>query len=913
MKNSEALTLIREGLQQKMNEHGWSFKLRPEISGTECTTWVQAKDVTDKPIIPASCQLITGGRDYPPEGYGKLDNVQDRLKHALSVLADYASKCGLNGNGTPVDLVQAIIKKYKAHLEENQLAAEGYKWELLEQFKGRPDLSAPDFYEEIKGIDYANLIYPVGIGVIQQLAKEKPEQYRDCFKILFDETEPVGDRIKLFTSEVNALFRSVENDPKRHHHHDERTIGTMLAYYDPDKYALYKDSFYRKYCKLIGVPSEKPGDKYPHYLGLLESFIDSHIKPNTELVSRVNQLLPEGSFKDQNHKVLGQDILYVMLDGETSPSQKEEKAFRDILKKSSPEDLNAYFQILDRLIEELNIADETLLAFSTSDQLSFQIGIRYCLNLKGDKFYFIAPEEYIIEGVEKGQFDGQAHPSFFHKASVSVVMQHYLAIKQAVQFELENNKYSNKKKYDNLAFRKAAFDKDYRATFFDFQEIDIMPTTTVTLTNGKPYLPLNQILFGPPGTGKTYHTVNRALEILGEQVEGVDRATLKQVFEDKVATGQIMFTTFHQSMSYEDFIEGIKPQEAYDKEGNTILTYKVEPGIFKKICDAANTEEDSDNFDEVYEQFAEDVQAEGSLLLHTPRHNKPFRVSMNSNKNCVARPETDTATPMVVTKDMVRDYLFYGKIRDWKPYILGISDYIKVKYKVSVLPQTKQKKDCVLIIDEINRGNVSQIFGELITLIEEDKRLGKNEQLEITLPYSKEKFGVPANLYIIGTMNTADRSVEALDTALRRRFNFVEMPPKYDLEELQKEVEGFKLADILRKVNRRIEKLLGKDNLIGHSYFLCVKDAGDLRAAFQNKIIPLLQEYFYGDYGKIGLVLGEGFFEAKEDEDDDIFASFGDYDSSGLAEKEVYHLADLIGANRMTDTDFKEALEKLMQ
>jgi 5-methylcytosine-specific restriction enzyme B len=129
---------------------------------------------------------------------------------------------------------------------------------------------------------------------------------------------------------------------------------------------------------------------------------------------------------------------------------------------------------------------------------------------------------------------------------------------------------------------------------------------------------------------------------------------------------------------------------------------------------------------------------------------------------------------------------------------------------------------------------------------------------------------------------------------------------------LVREIEGYKLTDILQKINRRIEKLLGKDNLIGHSYFLCVENSEDLREAFQNKIIPLLQEYFYGDYGKIGLVLGEGFFKDVEDANDDIFASFGNYDSSGLAEKEVYHLAELIGENRLTAEELKVALEKLM-
>src|SRR5690606_19509150 len=168
---------------------------------------------------------------------------------------------------------------------------------------------------------------------------------------------------------------------------------------------------------------------------------------------------------------------------------------------------------------------------------------------------------------------------------------------------------------------------------------------------------------------------------------------------------------------------------------------------------------------------------------------------------------------------------------------------------------------------------------------EEDKREGKPSVIEVDLPYSKKKFSVPPNLYIIGTMNTADRSVEALDTALRRRFSFIEMPPLYDLAQLASEWCGVSLSELLRTINKRLEKLLSKDHLIGHSYFLNVRSANDLKTAFQNKIIPLLQEYFYGDFGKIGLVLGGGFLQTvgNELEDQELFA-----------EVEYYEVGDLL-------------------
>jgi 5-methylcytosine-specific restriction protein B len=222
-------------------------------------------------------------------------------------------------------------------------------------------------------------------------------------------------------------------------------------------------------------------------------------------------------------------------------------------------------------------------------------------------------------------------------------------------------------------------------------------------------------------------------------------------------------------------------------------------------------------------------------------------------------------------------------------------------------------------MDEINRGNVSAIFGELITLIEDNKRLGNPEALEVVLPYSKKKFGVPSNLYIIGTMNTADRSVEALDTALRRRFSFEEMPPNYELAELEYSIFNYPASSILKTINHRIEKLLDKDHAIGHSYFID-KDESTIVESFYKCIIPLLQEYFFGDYGKIGLVLGKGFVKQKEwDKETDSFADFEEYEnSSDFEDRNVFEIVDYrkesnnysIGAVEMT---FGKAIKLLMK
>ncbi|WP_103648919.1 McrB family protein [Campylobacter concisus] len=181
-----------------------------------------------------------------------------------------------------------------------------------------------------------------------------------------------------------------------------------------------------------------------------------------------------------------------------------------------------------------------------------------------------------------------------------------------------------------------------------------------------------------------------------------------------------------------------------------------------------------------------------------------------------------------------------------------------------------------IFIDEINRGNISKIFGELITLIEPSKRLGADDEIMVKLPYSKEKFGVPSNLYIIGTMNTSDRSIALMDTALRRRFEFVEMMPEYDnLNKIN--IESINIGEMLKTINDRIEYLYDRDHTIGHAYFINISDLKTLANVFKNKILPLLQEYFYDDWEKIRLVLGDSQFIKEKKPANVLFKSGTDY------------------------------------
>lgn len=453
---------------------------------------------------------------------------------------------------------------------------------------------------------------------------------------------------------------------------------------------------------------------------------------------------------------------------------------------------------------------------------------------------------------------------------------------------------------------------DYVNRLRDLLGINVQPTRSERTSMNPHTGSINTILFGPPGTGKTYTTVNKALAIIDQTFmsSNPSRNSMKQRFDELINAQQICFTTFHQSLSYEDFIEGIKPTNTSD--GGS-LSYEVRDGVFKNFCELARSNWEASqqqrsgqlSFEAAWEKFMEEWEENPDVGIAT--HRTIFTVHDVRNKTIAFR-KAGGSLAHTLSMNTLRDFYYDARpmtSSGLKTYYRGLLDKLQSYRGVE---QSTQLKNYVFIIDEINRGNVSQIFGELITLIEDSKRLGADEHLTAVLPYSADEFGVPPNLYILGTMNTADRSVEALDTALRRRFSFEEMQPVYDLPQLQRELHGVRVADVLSTINRRIEKLLDRDHCIGHSYFL--EAALDLRHVFQNKIIPLLQEYFFGDYGKIGLVLGRGFVEVVETSNSNhVFADF-DYDQAfDLADRRVYRLAT---PQSMSDNQFAHALRSLI-
>lgn len=459
----------------------------------------------------------------------------------------------------------------------------------------------------------------------------------------------------------------------------------------------------------------------------------------------------------------------------------------------------------------------------------------------------------------------------------------------------------------------------------------------------------NLILYGPPGTGKTYRTAVEAVRLCGVPVPE-DRDDLMKVYQGLMDEGRIAFVTFHQSMAYEEFVEGQQPMTgADDDEDTSTIGFRLEPvpGIFQRIARRAEVSRGTvrsetklslegrnvfkmsigrRNWPEDAPLFEEAIKNNCAIFgfydfdLSDPRFDKWKAINAAAVARTKEEPEVfpfDPAPATTIT-DLFRNKLKVGDILivpegnahvraigvveggyEFAP-IEGRGDYPhrravnwlwvdqdginasevskknfnrRTIYKIDKSSLNEpglerymnsqhhegpsEPEPFVLIIDEINRANVSKVFGELITLLEPDKRLGQPNQLKVRLPYSGDEFGVPSNLYIVGTMNTADRSIALLDTALRRRFIFREMMPDSALLKDAADRTGMDLPRLLSTVNERVEYLYDRDHQIGHAYFTGCDTRADVDEVMRHKIIPLIAEYFFEDWAKIAAVLGD--------------------------------------------------------
>ena len=1089
------------------------------------------------------------------------------------------------------DPILELLQNYKTYISKTKMQDEVYKWELVKNYKGRPDINAEDFTQELKSIKFQNLLYAMSIAVTNHLAKDKPEEYRKLFISLFDESSPLNDRVKNFNVDSLKLYRSLGETLG--HHQDERAIATYLTLHNPLKYTFYKSTFYKEFCKLMGVAPAGKNEKYAHYLELVSQFIENYIVPDTELTDTVKNYIPE-YYDGKNNLLLAQDILYTMfnkaeenssywvfqgnpkiydfvearkkgaidqwsatahrdkmkpgdkvifwLTGEnagcyalgeitseayenkeeqdefwkqedktewkigvkvthdlsTNPISKEmleethelkdlnvghrgtnfsatEEQFESFLDLINSRTLGAYGKIKKALdADKLEVFISLLKKFTQDNnftendprisfnlrasrlRLVFLIGGRYSLciekikketilsfisqlditkttetpfkNNKGEveaywnqfnfnqqeeferyvfdglnaelqrnhhckskkysnpefsseilgksqiKYWLYAPgenanmwEEFYRNGIMGLGWDELGDLNQFNSKSEIIKKLQEISNSDSskandatANFDIKENiaigdviiAKKGRNAYLGYGFVTSDYYFDQAATIYrhrrkvnwvkygtwntehpialktltDITNIPYKPNPSIlapqailklmeSINLNSSAMPTNKILFGPPGTGKTFHlkenyfpqytTQETSLSAEQHFNNVVSECSWWQVIaialiEDgrsKVST--IADNKWVKTKAALSNSNTIRPTIWGQLQSHTVescpfvnVKAKQQPFIFNKTEDAfweIITEEVREHVPELYDIIA-------SVNHFNPSPDKQIeRFAFITFHQSYSYEDFIEGIKPKMANDDSDEHLVYH-IED------GV--FKQLCKKAEMDPENRY----AIFIDEINRGNVSAIFGELITLIETDKRKGATNELVTTLPYSKKPFSVPNNIDIIGTMNTADRSVEALDTALRRRFSFVEMLP--DASKLNgKEIQGINLELLLNTMNERIEVLVDRDHTIGHAFFMNTENVHDLRTAFGNKIIPLLQEYFYGNYQKMEMVIGSAFFKITEANKVKFAAKTEDFDADG----KVYHILDVTNPEVISDDAFIAALSQLIQ
>lgn len=840
--------------------------------------------------------------------------------------------------------IRLAIASYKQNFDRVN-KEERYKWEAAGWYKRHWNIDAQNFasmlaaaFEKTANLLTSRNYWPYRMA--KEFAQTSPETVRSLFRTLYDENIPLAERYGAFCTGFDGYVKPLG----KRHFQDLHAVSVYLSFEYPEKYFIYKYGIYKNFRDRIGYADGVPEHKskiweFESHMRMCNIILDE-IHKDSVLIELSSSRLDGSCEKDEAMHMLAFDIAYYgavqMNNGDFAGTRNEET------------ESNAYWPSLDEYNPGITVEmwtdvlnDRSVTTFENLDML------KKMLDLGGESTCAHLSELYGKEHSYYNRLGTGFGEKVKKRLNCPDCMEYGRIRYYPIPFLGRDVRENGQKRYS----WKLRDELKEALMNFEFPNGEEQHLNAEVHTND---IGLNTILYGPPGTGKTYHTVIYAVAVIENktlaEVESENYANVLERYAAYKSQGLIAFTTFHQSYGYEEFVEGIKPavlSEDDSDEDSSDIQYRIEPGIFKKFCEKAETSDlsqpgakihinDSPNIWKVSLEGAgenptrSECFEKGHIRIGWDGYGseitdetdfsaggrKPLNAFINRMRigdivlSCYSASVIDAIGVVTGEYEWHDEYPKFKRLRkvDWviKNIREDISDInggksmtlssvyrmpnVELPDVLQIIkkhnPQTfsasnKRSGNYVFIIDEINRGNISKIFGELITLIEPSRRIGAEEETQVVLPYSQKLFGVPDNVYIIGTMNTADRSIAALDTALRRRFRFREMLPNTTLLKGIC-VDGIFIDEMLSRMNRRISVLYDREHTLGHAYFMPLKKSPTLAALaeiFSNNVIPLLQEYFCDDYEKIRLVLGdnqksstvEQFIVAKLNDNTELF------------------------------------------
>ena len=733
---------------------------------------------------------------------------------------------------------------------------EVYKWYAIDHFQQHWDINAADFYEMFKEAFRGknNLVDYRPFGILEALGENYPTKLKELLGIVYGADDFYTKLGKCRTFSENVIDDLKEKSNTNFSSKiDERTLSFLLTLKFPNEHTFYKRDIYTRLCDYLGEVSRKE-HKYEHFIELLTE-ITTYFN-NPELKQLTSNFIPQGF---DEPLLLAQDIVYQNM------TISSEKAFRNVLDKIPKHWASVFFYKLGNIIEDLALEDTENQVFSVrldEKSLRYHIGKRVCLSVSPKEFLFITGKEVDIPKLRKEEFERPNNAFLYYQGTLQHIKEYYSDIKNAIKEEIKLDKETYPKSYDNTYFREYIFSQKYKEEFeitennMTNQAIDL---TTINLLRYKPQI----ILQGPPGTGKTREAKRIAKALLGL---GED--------ESLESNEQFKLIQFHPSYSYEDFVRGIvaKPNE----EGNGIV-YTAENKILGTFAKEAfnnwhKAQQSTQTLkeEEVFEAFIEHIKEElaqsedykyplTEAVYLFDADDKRFKYKGDNWEVHSNGLNMNYAEIKRIIESGVRDRqgvtkltTIGGQARQHASYFLRIVEkYYKFRENYKPTVDKIPLKNYVLVIDEINRANLSAVLGELIYALE---YRGEAVQSMYVIE-GENNLILPPNLYIIGTMNTADRSVGHIDYAIRRRFAFVNVLPKDLTSELGDQFESVLFAKVTDLFNTNLSPEFKKEDVqLGHSYFITKNTPIDIRWEYEIK--PILLEYV-----KDGILIGQDIEE----------------------------------------------------